>query len=227
MTGNLADIMSRLWKVLPGRWFSENSPNLQSLLLSIATPWVWLFDLLRYVVQQTRLGTATDDWLDLIALDFFGANLSRKPNEPESTYRSRIQLAMVRNAATRSAVGAGLKSLVGSQPIIFEPANCGDTGSYGSLSATSALVATGTAYGMTGGWGSLQHPLQFFVTVTRPPTLGLGALAGYDTPNGGYGEGAIAYADLSLLPGHVTDEDIQATLCSLMPLNAVAWLRIV
>jgi hypothetical protein len=82
------------------------------------------------------------------------------------------------------------------------------------------------AYGQRGGWGNLQMPLQFFVTATRPAMPGIGLLAGYGTPAGGYGIGSISYVDLSLLPGHVSDPDIQATLCSLLPVNAVAWLRI-
>jgi hypothetical protein len=36
-----------------------------------------------------------------------------------------------------------------------------------------------------------------------------------------------SYVDLTLLPGTVTDQDIQSTLCSLLPLNALAWLRII
>ncbi len=49
---------------------------------------------------------------------------------------------------------------------------------------------------------------------------------GYGTSVGGYGEGAISYVDPALLPGHVTDADIQAALSRLLPVNAVAWLRI-
>jgi hypothetical protein len=226
MTGDLADLVSRLWTVLPKRWFAEQSPNLQALLSSIATPWVWLYNLIVYVIMQTRLGTATDEWLDLISIDYFGYRLNRKSHEPDSSYRSRIQAALLREAATRSAVSAGLADLIGTQPVIFEPANCMDTGSYSRLGA-SAMAGTGMAYGLAGGWGSLLLPLQCFVTATRPATPGIGMLAGYGTSNGGYGEGAIGYGDLSLLPGHVSDADIQATLCSLLPVNAVAWLRII
>jgi hypothetical protein len=68
--------------------------------------------------------------------------------------------------------------------------------------------------------------LQFFVTASRPATPGISMLAGYGTPNGAYGEGQISYINLDLLPGHVTDQDIQSTLCGLLPVNAVAWLRI-
>jgi hypothetical protein len=227
MTGDLSDFVSRLRTVLPKRWFSERSPNLDALLVSIATPWVWLYNFITYVVTQTRLATATDVWLDLIASDYFGHKLDRRNNEADSPYRGRIQAALLQESATRSAVSAGLEYLVGTQPIIFEPANCMDTGSYGTSVATPIIPGTGMAYGQAGGWGSLQLPLQFFVTVNRPATLGLGLLAGYGTTNGGYGEGAISYVDLSLVPGHITDADIQATLTSLLPVNAVAWLRII
>jgi hypothetical protein len=227
MVGDLSDFVSRLRAVLPKRWFAEQSPNLVALLSSIATPWVWLYGLIAYVITQTRLATATDGWLDLIAFDYFGRNLSRRSSEADFAYRGRIQTALLREAATRSAVEAGLLNLIGSQPAIFEPANCMDTGSYGTVTTTPNALNTGMAYGQAGGWGSLQLPLQFFVAVTRPATPGVGMLAGYGTPNGGYGEGAISYINLSLLPGNVVDADIQATLCRLLPINAVAWLRII
>ncbi|WP_428533533.1 hypothetical protein [Rhodopila sp.] len=227
MRGDLADIVFRLRSVLPKRWFAEQSPNLEAVLGSLATPWVWLYGLIHYVIMQTRLLTATDDWLDLISNDYFGAMLGRKPNEADFTFRSRIQRALLQEAATRSAVSAGLENLTGSPPIIFEPANCMDTGSYGGQTDSRPMPGTGMAYGVAGGWGNLQLPLQVFVTVTRPATPGLGMLAGYGTTNGAYREGAISYVDLSLLPGHVSDADIRATLCSLLPINAVAWLRLI
>jgi hypothetical protein len=227
MTGDLSDFTSRLWAVLPKRWFAEQSPNVEALLTSLATPWVWLYNLIGYVIAQTRLGTATDEWLDLIAIDYFGRTLGRKTNEANFSYRSRIQAALLQEAATRPAVESGLQALTGTQPAIFEPANCMDTGSYGAAAGTDDIPCTGMAYGQAGGWGSLQLPLQFFVTTMRPPTPVVGMIAGYNTSNGGYGNGAISYVDLSLLPGHVTDADIQTTLCRLLPVNAVAWLRII
>lgn len=226
MTGDLLDVVSRLRTVLPKRWFSDDSPNLSALLKSIATPWAWLYQSISYVICQTRLATATDDWLDLISHDYFGDILPRDSGESDSSYRPRIQRALLRESATRSAISSGLNTLVGSQPMIFEPANCMDTGSYGAFQDRSNLNGTGLAYGQAGGWGSLEIPLQFFVTVNRPPTPGISMLAGYGTPNAGYGEGTIGYVDLSVLPGQVTDLDIQTTLCRLLPVNAIAWLRI-
>ena len=226
MTGDLTDIVARLWAVLPKRWFAEQSPNLDAVLTCIATPWVWLYNLIRYLILQTRLSTATDKWLDLFAIDYFGRRLRRKSNEGDFGYRARIQTALLRSAGTRSAVSSGIEYLIGTKPVIFEPANCGDTGSYAALTGNPNMPSTGLAYGQAGGWGHLGLPFQFFVSVTRPATPGVGILSGYGTSNGGYGEGAISYVDLSLLPGHVTDQDIQSTLCSLLPVNAIAWLRI-
>lgn len=226
MTGDLADIVSRISSVLPKRWFAEQSPNLGALLTSIASSWVWLYSLICYVISQTRLSTATDDWLGIIAIDYFGHRFNRKLNEPDFSYRSRIRAALLRDAATRTAVTAGLEALTGTQPVIFEPGNCKDTGSYGSLTGGPSRLGTGMAYCEAGGWGSLALPLQFFLTATRAATPGVGMLAGYGSSSGGYCEGTTGYLDLSLLPGYVTDADIQATLCSLLPVNAVAWLRI-
>ena len=226
MTGSLSDIISRLWAVLPKRWFGEETPNLSAILRSIATPWAWLYSVTSYVICQTRLVTATDVWLDFISFDFFGNKLGRKGNESDLNYRTRIQAALLRETATRLAVSTGLGALVGSKPIIFEPANCMDTGSYGMHSQGPVIAGTGLAYGAAGGWGSLGLPLQFFITTIRPPSAGISMLAGYGTPAGGYGEGTISYIDLALLPGHVSDQDIQSTLCSLLPVNAIAWLRI-
>jgi hypothetical protein len=51
-------------------------------------------------------------------------------------------------------------------------------------------------------------------------------LAGYATNAGGYGQGSVAYVDLSLLQGQVTEADIQNTLSSILPINSIAWLQI-
>jgi hypothetical protein len=226
MTGDLTDIVSRLWAVLPKRWFAEQSPNLEAMLTCIATPWVWLHDLICYVIKQTRLRTATDEWLDLMAVDYFGYKIKRKSNEADFPYRARIQAALLREAATRAAVSSCMEYLIGTKPAIFEPANCMDTGSYGLLTGDPNMPGTGLAYGQAGGWGSLGLPFQFFVSATRPATPGVSMVAGYGISSGGYGEGAISYVDLSLFPGHVTDQDIQSVLSSLLPVNAIAWLRI-
>ncbi|HBK05780.1 MAG TPA: hypothetical protein DDZ81_07920 [Acetobacteraceae bacterium] len=227
MVGDLGDIVARLLAALPGRWFAGTSPNLIGLLNGIGTPWAWLYSRITYVIQQTRLLTATEEWLDLIANDYLGSALQRKPGEPDGAYRVRIQGALLCEAATRSGVSLGLQALTGTKPVIFEPGNCRDTGGYGGVAAESPAGPPGMVYGVAGGWGSLELPFQFFVTVARPASAGKSTVAGYGTTVGGFGQGAISYIDLGLLPGQVTDQDIQNTLHRLMPMNAVAWLRII
>jgi hypothetical protein len=226
MVGDLADIVSRLRSALPRGWFSDRSPNLNAVLSSIAGPWTWLFDAISYTRAQCRLATATDKSLDLVALDFFGRRLSRRKNETDSALRFRIQAELLPDAATRGAICSGMKSIVGKPPFIFEPRNCGDTGSYGSLSMVADRSSTGAAYGCSGGWGNLQLPFQFFITTTRPAAPGVGFLAGYGVPCGGYGAGLVGYMDLSSLEGYVTDGEICATLRNLLPVNTVAWIHI-
>jgi hypothetical protein len=227
MTGDLVDIVFRLRSTLPKRWFSEESPNLDALLSSIANPWVWLFDLIGFTIRQTRLATASDEWLDLVAVDYFGQAVRRKISETDMAYRARIGAALLREAATRSAIMRGLHGLTGIEPVIFEPANCTDTGGYGAFPGAFALSGCGLAYGRAGGWGSLGLPYQFFVTAKRPVMPGVAMLTGYGTSGGGYGLGSLGYVAISLLPGQITDAEIQSTLHSLLPINAVAWLRII
>lgn len=227
MVGDLGDMVFRLRSALPNRWFSDASPNLGGLLSGLGTPWAWIYDRVTYVIQQARILTATDEWLDLIAFDFLGLMFARTPGEPDDAYRSRIQSALFREAGTRYAASTGLQTLTGNIPVIFEPANCGDTGGYGTLLEGALGAPPGLVYGALGGWGSLNLPLQFFVTVARPSSVGVNAVAGYGTSAGGFGEGAIYYANLAQLPNQVTDLDIQTELCGLMPINSVAWLRII
>jgi hypothetical protein len=185
-----------------------------------------LYNLLSYVILQARISTATDSWLDIIALDYFGSDLARESGESDTAFRTRILGALLRGAATRSAISACMQVLTGSEPQIFEPARCGDTGSYSTLANGPLPAASGLAYGAAGGWGNLNLPFQFFVSITLPPTPVVGLLAGYGSNAGGYGQGSIAYVDLSLLPGQVTEEDVQNTLSSLLPINTIAWLQI-
>lgn len=222
MTGDVEDIVRRLRSVIPKGWFGEQSPNLSAILRSFATPWVWLFSLLAFVQAQSRVSSASDMWLDLIAQDYLGANCRRKPHESDTLYRVRLRNLLLPHAATRSALAGGVERLTGAAPAIFEPSNCGDTGSYGSLAATSP----GLAYGVQGGWGSLTLPNQFFINVGPPAINDASAFAGYGTGAGGYGTGHSAYLDLSLVPGRITDQDIQTTICRFLPIGAVAWLRI-
>lgn len=227
MLGDVTDITGRLRAVLPNRWFPDVSPNLTALLGCLATPWSWLYSQFQYVIAQTRLSSATDRWLDLIAFDFFGDDLLRENGESDAAYKSRIQWTMLQSAATRTAITGIMNHLTGFMPVIFEPSNAGDTGAYGAANAGPGQGGCNLAYGAAGGWGNLNLPFQFFATVQRPRIEGVSYVSGYGTGAGGYGIGAIAYVDIAMLVGNVSDGDIASALSAALPVNTTAWLRLI
>jgi len=197
------------------------------LLRGVATPWVWLYSSVQFVIKQTRVATATGQWLDLIGADFFGTRLLRSNGESDVRYRGRIQYLLFRQAATREAVTLAVEHLTGTQPSIFEPANPADTGAYSSMVGTGPGAAMGLAYGIAGGWGSLAMPHQFFLTMKRPAITGLASVSGYGDPSSGYGAGSGSYVDLALASGGLTEEELFAAVSDLLPVCTVAWVRLV
>jgi len=222
MTGDQQDILSRLKQVLPLQWFPDNTPVLDTLLNGVAWAWAWVYELLQYVITQARISTAEDTWLDLIAADYFGSGLGRRVGENDDAYRSRIRLELIRQRGTRRAVILSLVDLTGRSPIVFEPANTLDTGGYGSISGT----AGGVAYGVAGGWGSLSLPFQFFVTAYRPASVGIGSVSGWGCGGGGYCQGSLEYASLTMMQGQITDVDICTAITDVLPVGVIAWTRI-
>jgi hypothetical protein len=222
MTGDQDDILSRLKQVLPLRWFPDDTPVLDTLLNGVAWAWAWVYELLQYVIAQARISTAEDTWLDLIAADYFGAELGRRVGENDDAYRLRIRLELVRERGTRQAVISSLVDLTGQSPIVFEPTNPPDTGGYGS----TGKIGGGLAYGAAGGWGSLSLRLQFFVTAYRPTGVGIGSVSGWGCGGGGYGQGSLEYASLSMMQGQVTDADICSAITGVLPVGVIAWTRI-
>ena len=81
MTGDQQDMLARLRAVLPTRWFPDSAPVLDGLLSGLASGWSWAYQQLQYVKAQTRIATATDVWLDIIAHDFFGNRLVRRTGQ--------------------------------------------------------------------------------------------------------------------------------------------------
>ena len=81
MTGDQQDMIARLRAVLPTRWFPDSAPVLDGLLSGLASGWSWAYQQLLYVKAQTRIATATDVWLDIIANDYFGGRLARRADK--------------------------------------------------------------------------------------------------------------------------------------------------
>ena len=224
MTGDQTDMMARLKSVLPLRWFSDTTPVLDAVLSGLADVWSWAYGLVAFARQQTRIATAAGIWLDMIANDLFGAWLSRRPSEADDAFRQRIKQEIARPRATRDAIVVALTQLTSRTPVIFEPAQAGDTGGWGGVAA-GGPAANALGYGAAGAWGSLGMPFQVFVTAFRPADGGIAAVAGWDGP-AGYGAGAIEYGSLAMITGPVTDADIYAAVAAVMPAAGTAWIQI-
>jgi hypothetical protein len=216
--GTQPDIVGRLKSVLPNGWFADTTPVLDGILNGLAAGWAGLFTLLSYVQLQTRIATATDVFLDLIAQDFFAGGITRAVGEPDVGLRARIDRALFAPCATRSALINAITNLTNRPPLVFEPARIEDTGAYG--------VAPTLAYNNSGGWGCRALPFQCFVHVYRPLGAGVAYCAGFGNGAGGYGAGAIQYATPTLAASTIRDTDISSAIAATIPAATTAWIVI-
>ena len=222
MIGDQTDIVGRIEAVLPSRWFGDTSTILGGILAGLASAWATLYASLSYSQLQTRIATATDDWLDITSQDFFGVDLPRRLNESDDDFRQRILLEMVRVRGTRGSVIATLTDLTGRAPAIIEPWRPADTGIWGAADG----AAYGLGYGQAGCWGSVAMPYQFFVKAFRPIELGVPYLAGYGDFCGGYGIGSVAWVSGSAIGTQVSDGEIYRRVAEVLPACATAWVSI-
>ncbi len=221
MTGDQNDMAGRLRAVLPKGWFPDGAPVLDGMLAGIAQAASWVYSLLGYARLQTRIATATGGWLDLVARDCFGARLVRRLNEGDASLRARIFLELLRPRVTRAALIQQIVDLTGRQPWIFEPMRPEDTGCWGAFLSYGGPSAAGA-----GGWGSVALPFQCFVVAGRPVSGGVPDVACYGGGPGGYGLGAIEYANAGAVTGSALDAAIMASIAGVMPACGIAWTRI-
>lgn len=252
MTGDADDMLARLRALIPP-WFADDAPILDGLLAGIAAVLAFAYRLVAYAKRQTRIATASDTWLDLVALDFFGSRFRRRPVESDDAFRPRILFELLRPRATRDAITTALIDLTGRPPVILEMFNPGDCGGYGIggfayAGGGDAVPVSGYGdpaggYGAgrfayvapslgapaspgAGCYGSLEYPFQTFITAFRPATAGVPDLCGYDGFGGGYGAGALAYIDLSTTTATITDDEIYATVASTVAAGTIGWTAI-
>lgn len=221
MIGDAADMVRRLLALLPLRWFPDSAPVLSAVLSGLADGWTWLYSMLGYSRLQTRIATATDTFLDLISEDFFGGSLPRMFGESDDSFRARIQRELLRPRATRAALVDELTNMTGRTPIVFEPARPADTGAWGQA----------LGYNVGGGWGSLMLPFQLFVTAFRAEGSGVPLVAGWghnfaSPAAGGWNDGAIEYASLTMVQSQITDAEINNAIATTVPVAVTAWTRI-
>jgi hypothetical protein len=228
--GTQSDILSRIKAVLPTGWFqtaistgTSQTPVLDGVLAGPAYMMAWLYSMLQFVIMQSRRLTATGAFIDMIAADFFCKFIKRRVNETDANFNIRIGKELFREKVTRHGMIQALTDLTGRAPTIFEPQYPKDTGCWGGPTL---------GYGVAGAYGSLLLPFQYFITAYRPTGLGVATVAGwgnistFEVGAGGYGVGAIEYANPSMFAPPVTDTDIQNVVNDVRPSATIAWMRI-
>lgn len=221
VTGDLEDMIARQAAVLPPWWGAPGTvpPILRLPLSMAASVGSWIYDLIGYARLQTRIKTATDGWLDLLALDFFGDRIKRRAGQGDEAFRKRILVEMFRPRATRPAMVAVLKDLTGYEPRIFEPSRPQDVGGIG--------VGGGMGIGVSGAIGSIGLPGEVFIDAYRDPDFGIPYAAGIGSGAGGIGvPSRLVVTSLDQIAGALRDEDVMAAVEATRPVGIVAWVRI-
>lgn len=216
-TGDINNFIARLKSTLPPWFGDDETPILDGLLSGYAELGAFLYVLYLYTVLQTRIKTATDDFLDLISIDFFGGGLPRLPNENDAQFRKRIIDNIFRERATRHAIIKVLTDLTGRAPQVFEPTRPADTGGY---------RVGGAGYSAGGGWGSILIPFQAFITAYRPVGNGIPNIDGYGYGAGGYGVGQIEYINLSYVITQIPDSLIYSSIDQVKAAGVAMWVKI-
>lgn len=212
-TGDKSDMQARLLGLLPP-WFGDSNPVLAGVLAGAAAALTWVYGLYAYAKAQTRISTATDGFLDLIAADFFGTTLQRNINEGDTAYRARIKANLFKPTATRAAISAAVQSVTGLAPKIIEPFSPADCGAYGMANS---------GYGVAGAYGSNLAPAQAFVIAYRPATAGVAYVGGYRTGPWGYGAGKGCYTTQAT---GTTDAAIHAAIAQTKAEGVTIWTTI-
>lgn len=218
--GDTNDVLGRLRGALPP-WFPDaaNAPILTAILSGIADGFAFIHDYLRFARLQTRIASATDGWLDLIAWDFFAGRFVRRQGETDAVWRPRILKEILRPRQTRVAISTMLTDLTTKTPKIIELWNPQDCGGYG----VPQMGGYGTGPGC---YGSLLYPNQILVTAYRAPTQGIPNADGYGGYAGGYGVGSIEYGSLAFISGPITDAEIYARIQQTIAAGITAWVAL-
>lgn len=214
-----AEFLDKIKSTIP-RWFGDNTPNLDGLLSGFVANFAYISDLYNYAKLQTRIKTATDSWLDMISVDFFGKRLPRKFQQSDASYRARIIANLFRERATRNSIKLVLEDLTGRTPVIFEPYRPQDTKGW-DCSAFGWDCDVGVA-----GWGE-ELDYQTFVIAYRPTGQGIANVIGFDCTAGAWDTASqIKWCEMDMIEGFVTDADIYEAIDSVKPVGTIIWTQI-
>src|ERR1700751_5577354 len=92
----------------PQQWYSSTAKItggiFWALIKTIADRLDYITQTQAYTKAQSRISTATDGNLDLIAFDYFGTTLKRNSGETDISFRARILANLFPEKATRKGV---------------------------------------------------------------------------------------------------------------------------
>lgn len=192
-------IIDRLRSLLPKGWFppAAQSPNLQAVLsmpgAAFADVWAAIVD----AQTETRIRTASGFWLDLIALDYFGTRVQRKPKQSDANFRLVILAQIFQVRVTRAGMIGVLANFNITPVWIFEfwDANVSD----GVAPSPSAAGGMFLDYSIIGDFPERHHE---FMVKCPPPVAGEPGFGGLDTTfvTDTYGA-AYGYAGQSVING--------------------------
>ena len=251
--GTSGDMQRRLRSLIPQGWFGDDAPIRDVVLGGLGDALAWSYGLLGFAEAQTRIGTASGWFLDLIGWDFLGVRILRRDGEKDDAWRARLRAEIFRPRVTRWAISKALEDLTGIKPKLVEPWNPNDCGTYGRGGAAYAgrdyapqrvggynrrgayntgLSGYGVIQGPSGNsspgmgcWGSRKVNFQLFVTAYRSATGSLTPSAGYGR-GGGYGTGRMRYVSRGELEPTITDDEILNTVADTAPAGVIAWTAI-
>lgn len=219
--GDQNDITSRLKALMPNGWFPVGaSPIRDAILTGFANMFAFIYSLLAYIRQQTRIATTTGPWLDLIAYDFFGTTFARSPGQSDTSFRNQIIALLFKKKNTRAAIEAAVYSLLGTTPVIIEPNRAADTMCWD--------VPQSGGYDVAGVWSDSDvMPLECFVDVLVPGALSIAPplIGGYGSTVWGYGVGQGEYIGQPAL-NPIQTADIMLAIAAVLPVTGVAWVNI-
>lgn len=225
-TGDSADIVSRVKRLIPNRWFAYLAPYRDAILGGLADLAARSYSFIAYARSQSRLATAYGIWLDILSYDFLGRALVRN-GTADDVFRAVIQATILQERVTRAGMIAAIQKLTGFTPFVFEPWNTFDTGAYSGSRASGAVQYGSMGYGVgQGGYGNMQLPAQVFMNVTRGAGSGIPGVGGYTNNISGWGVGKIEYAGPLSEQSGVTNVLIYQMINMTKPTGSTMWVAI-
>ena len=234
-TGDTNDILSRVKRLIPNRWFAWTAPYRDAIMGGVSDLAAWCYQWILYARSQSRLATANGVFLDIYSFDFLRYNIKRN-GANDATFRALAQSTILQERVTRKGMTQVVTNLTGTQPWIFEPWNSGDAGAYSNFGTGAVYGQFGYGQGV-GGYGSYQYPGQVFMKVLRGANSGVPLSTGYGGYAGGYkgpdavsgqagSVGAVQYVGFYTRLIGVTDQMIEQLITYTRPTGTTVWLQI-